>query len=44
MDIIELKAQEYGMKVFEAVEYNAPKYCITTLKLKENQEVQSTVR
>jgi len=23
MDIIELKAQEYGMKVFEVVEYNA---------------------
>jgi len=28
MDAIELKAQEYGMKVFEVVEYNAPKYCV----------------
>jgi len=27
MDIIELKAQEYGMKVFEVVEYNTSKYC-----------------
>jgi len=27
MDIIELKAQEYGMKVFEVVEYNTSRYC-----------------
>ena len=27
MGIIELKAQEYGMKVFEVVEYNTPRYC-----------------
>jgi putative transposase len=27
MDVIELKAQEYGMKVFEVVEYNTSKYC-----------------
>jgi transposase len=27
MDTIELKAQEYGMKVFEVVEYNTSKYC-----------------
>ncbi|MFP3282515.1 MAG: transposase [Nitrososphaeria archaeon] len=27
MDAIELKAQEYGMKVFEVVEYNTSKYC-----------------
>jgi putative transposase len=27
MDIIELKAQEYGMNVFEVVEYNTSKYC-----------------
>ena len=27
MDIFELKAQEYGMKVYEAVEYNTSKYC-----------------
>jgi len=27
MGIIELKAQEYGMKVFEVVEYNTSKYC-----------------
>jgi len=27
MDIIELKAQEYGMKAFEVVEYNTSKYC-----------------
>jgi len=28
MDAIELKAQEYGMKVFEIVEYNTSKYCV----------------
>jgi transposase len=27
MDTIELKAQEYGMKVFEVVEYDTSKYC-----------------
>ncbi|WP_291998851.1 transposase [Caldivirga sp.] len=27
MDVIELKAQEYGMKVFEVVEYNTSKFC-----------------
>jgi len=27
MDVIELKAQEYGMKVYEVVEYNTSKYC-----------------
>ena len=27
MDVIELKAQEYGMKVFEVVEYGTSKYC-----------------
>jgi len=27
MDIIELKAQEYGMKVFEVVEYNTSRVC-----------------
>jgi len=27
MDAIELKAQEYGIKVFEVVEYNTSKYC-----------------
>ena len=27
MDIIRLKAQEYGMKAFEVVEYNTSKYC-----------------
>jgi len=27
MDAIELKAQEYGMKVFEVVEYNTSRYC-----------------
>jgi putative transposase len=27
MDIIELKAQEYGVRVFEVVEYNTSKYC-----------------
>jgi transposase len=27
MDTIELKAQEYGIKVFEVVEYNTSKYC-----------------
>jgi len=27
MDLIELKAQEYGMKAFEVVEYNTSKYC-----------------
>ena len=27
IDVIELKAQEYGMKVFEVVEYNTSKYC-----------------
>jgi len=27
MDVIELKAQEYGMKAFEVVEYNTLKYC-----------------
>jgi len=27
MEVIELKAQEYGMKVFEVVEYNTSKYC-----------------
>jgi len=27
MDAIELKAQEYGMKAFEVVEYNTSKYC-----------------
>jgi len=27
MDVIELKAQEYGMKAFEVVEYNTSKYC-----------------
>jgi len=27
MNIIELKAQEYGMKVYEVVEYNTSKYC-----------------
>ena len=27
MDTIELKAQEYGMKVYEVVEYNTSKYC-----------------
>jgi putative transposase len=27
MDIIELKAQEYGMKVFEVAEYNTSRYC-----------------
>jgi putative transposase len=27
MDVIELKAQEYGMRVFEVVEYDASKYC-----------------
>jgi len=26
-DAIELKAQEYGMKAFEVVEYNTSKYC-----------------
>jgi len=27
MDAIELKVQEYGMKVFEVVEYNTSRYC-----------------
>jgi len=27
MEAIELKAQEYGMRVFEVVEYNTSKYC-----------------
>jgi len=27
MEAIELKAQEYGMKVFEVIEYNTSKYC-----------------
>jgi len=27
MNIIELEAQEYGMKVYEVVEYNTSKYC-----------------
>jgi len=27
MNIIELKAQEYGMKVYEVVEYNTSRYC-----------------
>jgi len=27
MNIIELKAQEYGMRVFEVIEYNTSKYC-----------------
>jgi len=27
MDAVELKAQEYGMKAFEVVEYNTSKYC-----------------
>ncbi|MGC8597970.1 MAG: transposase, partial [Thermocladium sp.] len=27
MEVIELKAQEYGMKVFEVVEYNTSRYC-----------------
>jgi len=27
MGVIELKAQEYGMKAFEVVEYNTSKYC-----------------
>jgi len=27
IEIIELKAQEYGIKVFEVVEYNTSKYC-----------------
>jgi len=27
MDAIELKAQEYGMRVYEVVEYNTSKYC-----------------
>jgi transposase len=27
MNVIELKAQEYGMRVFEVVEYDASKYC-----------------
>jgi len=27
MNTIELKAQEYGMKVYEVVEYNSSKYC-----------------
>ncbi|MGC9113459.1 zinc ribbon domain-containing protein, partial [Acidilobus sp.] len=27
IDAIELKAQEYGMRVFEVVEYNTSKYC-----------------
>jgi len=27
MEVIELKAQEYGMRVFEVVEYNTSKYC-----------------
>jgi len=27
MNIIELKAQEYGIRVFEVVEYNTSKYC-----------------
>ena len=27
MNVIELKAQEYGMKAFEVVEYNTSKYC-----------------
>jgi len=27
MEAIELKAQEYGMKVYEVVEYNTSKYC-----------------
>jgi putative transposase len=27
MDVIELKAQEYGMRVFEVVEYDTSKYC-----------------
>ena len=27
MEAIELKAQEYGIKVFEVVEYNTSKHC-----------------
>jgi len=27
MEVIELKAQEYGMRVFEVIEYNTSKYC-----------------
>ena len=27
MGVIELKAQEYGMKAFEVFEYNTSKYC-----------------
>ena len=27
MSLIESKAQEYGMKAFEVVEYNTSKYC-----------------
>jgi len=27
MEVIELKAQEYGMKVFEVIEYNTSRIC-----------------
>jgi len=27
MEVIELKAQEYGIRVFEVIEYNTSKYC-----------------
>jgi len=37
MDTIELKAQEYGIKVFEAVKYNTSKYCAY-----HNVEVEKT--
>jgi transposase len=39
MDAIELKAQEYGMRVFELVEYNTYKVCIHHNMLKGILEV-----
>jgi len=37
MNAIELKAQEYGMKVYEVVEYNTSKYCaLHNVEVKRN--------
>jgi len=37
MDAIELKAQEYGIKVYEVIEYNTSKYCAYhNVKFKRN--------
>jgi putative transposase len=37
MNVIELKVQEYGMKVYEVVEYNTSKYCaLHNVEVKRN--------